>query len=739
MIEKTLDSRYYVQKLLGEGGFGSVYRAFDQNLRREVAVKILNFDARKDPKQGERFLIEAQITSQLQHKNVLRLYDFGQTEEGEFYIVSELLDGASLEVVLDCYPLSIPQTFNVLRQVTEALDIAHQHNIIHRDVKPPNVFIHTTRGYEEIKLLDFGIAKVGGEDNSTITGELFGTPYYMSPEQIYGSKSVSKATDIYSLGILAFHCLTGQVPFDGESQYIIFNKHIKEPVPLLSKFSPAFDKPQLQSLIESMMAKKPKDRPQDGSEIIKALDDLKAISPEWFTTAQPLLSKEVPTNRGGTQSVQLSNLNTSRAVRISPGHQEPPPFSSHQKSAAQDDLLRDQPTLITVDPTLSTAPKESPVKPSNEVIADQSLVRASSQETALRLDPLSNPPSSSADKAQRGRVEVTQVRSTSSSQANKPLQRPRQSILLAVEETATISTVRGTSAMKLSLKRWALNAPKTLLISAIAILLGTLSFLFIDHAPSPTTLSGDSPSPQGTSARSADSSKKSDPLPPPQTIQHTLALPITASNLKKLNERATPILYPPDLKGLKPSSTAKSALTKKARLKDQSTRGHTDTDPYSTLKKSKKRRALKKQKSPKQKRLLQKIEPLKSQKKSVKTPGKKNPSPSASSKKAKRPKRSKKTKAQAPARIKLTLSPRLKSYHPSQRIKVSATIKSKKGKTLKSKTTLKLMRGSPRGTAKTISQNFIQPGMGTWYLQACVEKLCSRPKRVIVNDPMFIP
>ena len=132
----------------------------------------------------------------------------------------------------------------------------------------------------------------------------------MSPEQIYGSKNITNTTDIYSLGVLAYHCLTGHVPFDGNSQYVIFNKHIKSPVPPLAKFSPALDHPQLQALIEKMMAKRPNDRPQNAREILEAFRLLKESREEWFGVSHPLLTAEVPINRGNTRSVHLDDLKT---------------------------------------------------------------------------------------------------------------------------------------------------------------------------------------------------------------------------------------------------------------------------------------------------------------------------------------------------------------------------------------------------------------------------------------------
>ena len=160
MIGQVINQRYSIQKLLGEGGFGSVYRALDELLKREVALKVLHIGPQNNPTLVAGFIKEAQIIGKLEHKNILRLYDFGKTERGEPFLVTELLQGASLETILQCYPLSIPQTFHVLRQVTEALEKAHRNGVTHRDVKPPNVFVHQTDRQEEIKLLDFGIAKV---------------------------------------------------------------------------------------------------------------------------------------------------------------------------------------------------------------------------------------------------------------------------------------------------------------------------------------------------------------------------------------------------------------------------------------------------------------------------------------------------------------------------------------------------------------------------------------------------
>ncbi|MBM4290579.1 MAG: serine/threonine protein kinase [Deltaproteobacteria bacterium] len=331
MLGHVINDRYKLIKTLGEGGFGVVYRARDLALSRDVAIKLLSLNAQKDPAQAERFMAEARITSKLHHPNLVTLYDSGQVQSvstpnehalvGQLFLVTELLLGASLERVLEHKVLDLPQTMSLLRQLAEGLAVAHAHGVIHRDIKPPNIFVHQVEGPggnrerdgegqgEVVKLLDFGIAKVADEQTHTLTGQLFGTPYYMSPEQIYGKKQLTHATDIYSLGVLTFHCLTGQVPFDGDSQYVIFNKHIHEAVPRLSLHHPELKRAEIQAVVEGLMEKRPQDRPQGALEVLELLDNLEALCPAWFEPPAPLL-EGVPLNRGDTERVRLSELNT---------------------------------------------------------------------------------------------------------------------------------------------------------------------------------------------------------------------------------------------------------------------------------------------------------------------------------------------------------------------------------------------------------------------------------------------
>ena len=225
MIDKVIQGRYHLEKLLGEGGFGAVYQARDIKLERFVAIKLLNQSAKSNPDHAQRFITEAKVTSQLSHRNIPIVYEYGESEQGQLFIVTELFQGSSLEGVIDSTSLSPRQASWIINEVNEALIVAHKRGITHRDVKPPNIYVHRGSSGEEVKLLDFGIAKLNNNQSHTLTGQLFGTPYFMAPEQILGQKNISPATDMYSLGAVLFYCLTGTVPYDGDSQFMIFNNN----------------------------------------------------------------------------------------------------------------------------------------------------------------------------------------------------------------------------------------------------------------------------------------------------------------------------------------------------------------------------------------------------------------------------------------------------------------------------------------------------------------------------------
>ena len=204
-MSKLIKQRYQLLDKLGQGGFGAVYKAFDQVLSREVAIKLLNLSNENQEEMVMRFQVESRVASRLEHQNIVRVYDFGRDDNGRCYLVSELLKGDSLHAHLKAkkkLPLSL--AIDILYQVGSALELAHEQQTVHRDIKPPNIFLkEPMRGASFVKLLDFGIAKVmGGDESLTVTGQIMGTPHYMSPEQIVNIKLVDHRSDIYSLGVV---------------------------------------------------------------------------------------------------------------------------------------------------------------------------------------------------------------------------------------------------------------------------------------------------------------------------------------------------------------------------------------------------------------------------------------------------------------------------------------------------------------------------------------------------------
>ncbi len=270
----TTVGEYRVEQKLGEGGFGSVYRAVHPLIGKAAAVKVLNRQWSANPAMVQRFVSEARAVNQIRHRNIIDIFSFGQLDDGRQYYVMELLEGHSLEEYLDTRgPLPPEVAIPILRQVARALDAAHGAGIAHRDLKPDNVFlVIDEEGGIFPKLLDFGIAKLltdSSAEHKTRTGTPMGTPHYMSPEQCRG-KDVDHRTDIYSFGVMAHRVLTGQLPFDGDDVLSILVKHTTAAPPPMSTARPelpaALDAPVLR-----MLEKEPAARP---ATLLEAMDEL---------------------------------------------------------------------------------------------------------------------------------------------------------------------------------------------------------------------------------------------------------------------------------------------------------------------------------------------------------------------------------------------------------------------------------------------------------------------------------
>lgn len=206
---------------LGEGGMGSVWVAEHLTLRTQVAVKFMSTALALDPSASARFSREAASAAQIKSPHVVQTYDHGITSAGVPFIVMELLEGEDLgDRIKRAGPISLADTSTILSQACKALSRAHSLGIVHRDIKPDNIFLVTTEDEIYVKLLDFGIAKSTGGTGGvqmTSTGAMMGTPYYMSPEQLVNSKGVDHRADLWSLAVVVYHCVTGTVPFDGET------------------------------------------------------------------------------------------------------------------------------------------------------------------------------------------------------------------------------------------------------------------------------------------------------------------------------------------------------------------------------------------------------------------------------------------------------------------------------------------------------------------------------------------
>ena len=274
MIAKgsRINDRYEIEKLIGEGGMANVYLAHDTILDREVAVKVLRGDLAGDEKFVRRFQREALNASSLSHPNIVEIYDVDE-DDGNFFIVMEYIEGKTLkQLIRKRGVLTLPETIDIMLQLIDALAVAHDSYIIHRDIKPQNIMIKESG---LVKITDFGIATALNSAQLTQTNSVMGSVHYLPPEQASGKGSTIRS-DIYSLGIMMFEMLTGRVPYKGDSAVEIALKHIKEPLPDVRKLNPVVPQ-SVENIVLKATAKNPKNRYRDVREMA---EDIKTCMDE---------------------------------------------------------------------------------------------------------------------------------------------------------------------------------------------------------------------------------------------------------------------------------------------------------------------------------------------------------------------------------------------------------------------------------------------------------------------------
>ena len=270
-VGTIIAGRYEVEEYIGEGAFGVVYRGYHNLLKIDIAIKALKKSSVNKHQVAKRFIREAQIMANINHPNVIRIYDAGEFN-GQVYLIMKYIAGQNLEQLIDQKASrTISESIELMIQISEALTVIHNQGIIHRDIKPSNIMIDSE---EKPILMDFGIAKAEDIDdidhkNLTVEGNLIGTPNYMAPEQFKTPNMITKATDTYALGVTFYQMITGIQPFSGESFLEVYEKHktFNPPMHTLAKNSSA----RLSKVISKMLEKDPSMRYPDGAAVVEAL------------------------------------------------------------------------------------------------------------------------------------------------------------------------------------------------------------------------------------------------------------------------------------------------------------------------------------------------------------------------------------------------------------------------------------------------------------------------------------
>jgi serine/threonine protein kinase len=352
--------RYRVTGVLGQGGMGAVYAATHTGTGQSVAVKTLLIDPTSDMALVRRFFHEAKMTAGLQHPNTIRVFDFGQANDGTFFLAMECLRGETLSDRLQRLAQS-GKTLGELDACQFAVDVlkslheAHKAGLVHRDLKPANIFLHDLgTGETIVKVLDFGIAK-HNDTQLTKAGTALGTPSYMSPEQIRG-ETVDGRADLYSLGVILYCCAAGELPFPGDSSYTVMMKHVMQTPPDLRKLERIDVHTGFADVVEKALAKKADERFRDANTMREALETVAASikAARKAVPDEPTLANAVPLHGLPGVEVSAAQVRSRAAVAESPANSAPVPEARKDPGVqrnAQPDVPSPPPTSVPAEPS----------------------------------------------------------------------------------------------------------------------------------------------------------------------------------------------------------------------------------------------------------------------------------------------------------------------------------------------------------------------------------------------------
>lgn len=378
----VVDGRYEIGPVLGQGGMGVVYAARHVVIGKRCAVKILRSEVASDPEIAERFLQEARAASSIGNPHIIDISDFGRFPDGTTYFVMEYLEGQPLSGLIKEQGCIAPDRIvHIARQIASGVGAAHARGIVHRDLKPDNIMLTGRSSTPDfVKILDFGIAKVSAGPKVTMAGRLFGTPYYMSPEQA-GGGAVDCRTDVYALGVIMYEMASGRVPFDGDTLMGILTQHLyQKPVPPRELVGGAELPPGLEGIILKALAKEPAQRYQTMHELTVDLDLL-------ATGSLP----KVKAARAVALTANDSHATHGIALPVAPAPKPRPPRARHAVLASlllvmggagawriqskRHPTSRESPVVAAVSPALalSSSPSASAALPApdgNEAVAN---------------------------------------------------------------------------------------------------------------------------------------------------------------------------------------------------------------------------------------------------------------------------------------------------------------------------------------------------------------------------------